>query len=299
MKNITNVAEATSEIEELQFIEMTPACARDLTDRINKTSEDLAGMLQRAHDGKAWQALGYATWNDYVAGELKFSKQQSFRLLDMANIRKELAESPIGDSIPLPTKEAVTRELKKVDPAKRPKVYEVAVVANDGKEPTVKQIAEAVLEVMPPEAKSSEPKPESHQPSIKEMDKTAYLAIRSLGEKVMPLIKSADTLDECSTAQSYFDNCYAELKYFLRQVNTAKDRVVTRVRSEKRVEELKSLIGKKVESAHTTLIGKKDEIEGKEITLLKITGLKALIECEGKKLTRPVLDIQPIKEAGQ
>jgi N6-adenosine-specific RNA methylase IME4 len=130
-----------------ESIEMTRTCAKDLTARINSASEDLAGMLKRAHDEKAWQALGYDDWKSYVKAELKFSEQRSFQLLDFATIRAELADSTIVESKNLPTAEGVTRELKKVEPEQRPAVYAAAVEAADGKRPTAKQVQAAAFEV--------------------------------------------------------------------------------------------------------------------------------------------------------
>ena len=63
---------------------MTRECAQDLTKQINRASEDLAGMLKRAHDEGAWQALGYETWNAYVKAEIKLCKSRVFQLLDHA-----------------------------------------------------------------------------------------------------------------------------------------------------------------------------------------------------------------------
>ena len=128
--------------ENARGISMTRSCAADLTKQINSASEDLAGMLKRAHDEKAWQALGYETWNAYVKAEIKLCKSRVFQLLDYETIRQELSESTIVD-LPLPTKEAVTRELKKVEPADRPAVYAAAVEAAGGQQPTAKQVEAA------------------------------------------------------------------------------------------------------------------------------------------------------------
>ena len=108
---------------------MTRSCARDLTARINSTSEDLAGMLKRAHDEKAWQALGYDTWNAYVKAEIKLCKSRVFQLLDHAEIKGELEKSNMLDSATLPTSSRVTDELKAVPAADRPAVYAAAVEA--------------------------------------------------------------------------------------------------------------------------------------------------------------------------
>jgi hypothetical protein len=122
---------------------LTPTAARDLTDRINTASEDLAAMLQRAHDGKAWQALGHRSWKDYLAAEIKLSKQHAHRLLAFAETRDEIQKSPMGD-LPMPKSERQVRALVTLPPQERPKVYKVAVEAAGGGTPTAKQVEAAV-----------------------------------------------------------------------------------------------------------------------------------------------------------
>jgi len=138
-------AEATSD----SFLEMTESCARDLTERINTGAEDLAGMLKRAHDEKAWAALGYESWQAYTLAEIKLSKSRIFQLLDYEEIRQELKESTMVDSSSL--NERAARALKKVEPSKRPEVFANAVKLADGEPPTAKQVA-AAAEGVPPAA---------------------------------------------------------------------------------------------------------------------------------------------------
>jgi len=147
---------AVINIEATTLVTMTRTCARDLTDRINSTSEDLAGMIQRAHDERAWEALGYSTWNEYVDIELRMSKQQSFRLLDFAKISQQIAESPIGDPLPAPSSESIVRPLKKVAPGKRVEVY-AAAVEKAGGAPTAAQVHEVVQELVPGTVKAASP----------------------------------------------------------------------------------------------------------------------------------------------
>jgi hypothetical protein len=47
--------------------------ARAVTDRIRTKMGDLMGEIAKAHIGRAWLALGYATWNDYVKGEFDYA----------------------------------------------------------------------------------------------------------------------------------------------------------------------------------------------------------------------------------
>jgi len=137
--------------------EMTESCARDLTDRINTASKDLAGMLQRARDEKAWAALGYETWKAYVAAEIKLSKSRVYQLLDYEEMRQDLAESTLVDSSALT--ERAARELKKVKPSKRPAVLANAVKLAGGEQPRAKQITEAAEEVISPDAAGISPAP--------------------------------------------------------------------------------------------------------------------------------------------
>jgi hypothetical protein len=130
-------------LETPSSFELTPTAARDITDRINKASEDLATMLQSAHDGKAWLALGYRSWKDYLAAEIKLSKQHAHRLLTFAQTREEIEKSPVGD-LPLPTSERQVRALGTMPPQDRPGVYAKAVEAAGGAIPTAKQVEDAV-----------------------------------------------------------------------------------------------------------------------------------------------------------
>ena len=209
---------------ELSFseIEMTRSCAKDLTDRINSTSEDLAGMLKRAHDEKAWQALGYETWNAYVKAEIKLCKSRVFQLLDYETIRQELAESTIVD-LPLPTKEAVTRELKKAPPAERAEKYAKAVVLSGGKEPTAKTIKAVVEQQEQPikqaQARVIEGEVVRKTSTLKELDKTASTAVRALCEAAIRSIKGNVTLEACSSASDWLIECECEISIFHKQLD--------------------------------------------------------------------------------
>lgn len=64
--------------------------ARELTDRIRGTAENLWGLLAEAHSRGAWKALGYATWESYTSDEFGMSRGQAYRLLDQANVVAQL-----------------------------------------------------------------------------------------------------------------------------------------------------------------------------------------------------------------
>jgi hypothetical protein len=63
--------------------------ARELTDRIRRASETagrVCSLLVEAHQRRAWSALGYHTWADYVRLEFRLSRSRSYELLDQGRV---------------------------------------------------------------------------------------------------------------------------------------------------------------------------------------------------------------------
>ena len=79
-----------------QAVALSETQARTLTERIRKAGEDFGTLLLEAHEGRAWETLGYATWGDYVAGEFTFTRGQSYRLLATATVEKHTGEHVAG-----------------------------------------------------------------------------------------------------------------------------------------------------------------------------------------------------------
>lgn len=91
----------------------TPDEARKLTDDIKGAAERVWSLLLEAHERKAWSALGYATWADYVGAEFDMSRGHAYRLIDQARVIREIEQvvSPYGDTtVSLP--EATARDIK-------------------------------------------------------------------------------------------------------------------------------------------------------------------------------------------
>jgi hypothetical protein len=91
--------------------QLDPRQARDLTERIKVGLEHVSTLLLHAHDGRAWTALGYSTWGEYVTREFRFTKQRSFQLLDHARFVRAL-EDAAGRSTAVDLPERVSRDLK-------------------------------------------------------------------------------------------------------------------------------------------------------------------------------------------
>ena len=67
--------------------------ARDLCHKIREGMGDLCLLVWRAHEGRAWVALGYKTWDQFVRAELGFSRSRSYQLVDQGCIVATLEEA--------------------------------------------------------------------------------------------------------------------------------------------------------------------------------------------------------------
>lgn len=72
---------------------ISPDEARRLTDRIRDSVEATWALLLEAHEQKAWAALGYATWAEYVSAEFNMSRRHSYRLLDHGRVVRAIEEA--------------------------------------------------------------------------------------------------------------------------------------------------------------------------------------------------------------
>lgn len=72
---------------------MDKAEAQAITDRIRNAVDSLGALVEKAHDRRAWKALGYKTWEAYVSAEFGFTRQRSYQLLDQGRVAKALGEA--------------------------------------------------------------------------------------------------------------------------------------------------------------------------------------------------------------
>lgn len=87
--------------------------ARHLTDNIRTTAGLLFTLLARAHKGRAWVALGYSTFADYVHEEFDMSRSRAYQILDQATVVAAIEEAT-PDGTPLAITEAAARDLKTI-----------------------------------------------------------------------------------------------------------------------------------------------------------------------------------------
>lgn len=85
--------------------------AEALTEHIRSTADVLYVLLSRAHAGKAWEALGYKSFAEYVKEEFDISRSRAYQLLDQAKVVAEIsAVAPEGTDVRI--SEAAARDLK-------------------------------------------------------------------------------------------------------------------------------------------------------------------------------------------
>jgi hypothetical protein len=118
MTEVSIVGSASMDAESIIdiAIDKTPLStdqARQLTHSIRDAAEVIWILIARAHAGKAWKALGYDSWEEYVKSEFNMSRSRSYQLLDQAKVISAIEDAmPEGTNINLT--EAAARELRAV-----------------------------------------------------------------------------------------------------------------------------------------------------------------------------------------
>lgn len=131
-------------MSELATVELSYEEASAITQAIRETTDAVYDLIKRAHDGKAWKALGHPNWEEYVRLEFQMSRRQSYRLLDYAAVREALC--PNGH---IPT-EGQARPLAQLEtPEQQREAWTKATeaAAAEGKPVTAKHVAAAAEEV--------------------------------------------------------------------------------------------------------------------------------------------------------
>lgn len=106
MGEITTVEVVDVEVEVL----MTKEEAVELTQSIQSTTTALYVLIKKAHDNKAWLAMGYDSWASYIENEFNFSRARSYQLINQANVIEEINEA---SGVELYITEREARSIKK------------------------------------------------------------------------------------------------------------------------------------------------------------------------------------------
>jgi hypothetical protein len=173
----------------------------DIFDRVH----GVAQLILEARNRRAWQALGYSTWEQYVKKEFALSRSRSYQLIDQALVvtsLREAADSVIGAldrRLPTPTIEVTpgptpinisAREVQRLKPQIPEAQAEVARLVSEGTHP-----AQAINEVVeqfgsPPQGVPALVEPAETPPKVTRLKAsdihTGFLAINLKPQRSKP-----------------------------------------------------------------------------------------------------------------
>jgi hypothetical protein len=114
---IQNDANGNEVVTEINFSspELDEQSARAITESIKTTANMMYLLVKRAHAGKAYKALGYTSFKEYVETEFGFSKVYAYRLLNQASFI-EAIEAKVPEGTEIHISEPVSTKLKKALP---------------------------------------------------------------------------------------------------------------------------------------------------------------------------------------
>jgi hypothetical protein len=184
--------------------------ARAMTDEIKYDAEQLWLKLVELYNGGAHRALGYRSWRAYCAAEFQMGEKAAYRLLGAGQVMDDLHSGvrsevrPNGQTSrpPLPTSEAVARELRPVHgehgPAAVREAWEQAV-QEFGPKPTAAQVRDVV------QREGAPPKPPRPTPSW-------VARARTLAEDLQDIANLGPDPDRVTGALSLIDDVKRDLE---------------------------------------------------------------------------------------
>jgi HPt (histidine-containing phosphotransfer) domain-containing protein len=200
--------------------------ARALTDRIGATASNLCSLLLEAQQRKAWKALGYANWQQYVEAEFRKTRQWAHLLMNQARVIQQLGEAA-GTSTMVDITERVARELKPHMPKVTAKIREL-IDAGEKPDDVVRTVigaARSQLEGQPQPVAAERVKPE---PSREERDRLIKIQVDDASNdlaEATAFFKVNDIVVELEHAHRRISQLEAEIE------SLTKDDVAAEVRS--------------------------------------------------------------------
>lgn len=89
-------------MNEIITIKMTLDEARQCVNEIKAGINDVGKKLLQLYEGEGWRVLGYATWRECAQVEFGFKQSHAYRLLEFAEVTRNIEFSPIGEKQILP-----------------------------------------------------------------------------------------------------------------------------------------------------------------------------------------------------
>lgn len=113
---------------------MTFEEARRCADEVKVGMFNIGKKLLELYEGDGWEVLGYTSWRECAQIEFGFKQSHVYRLLDAAEVERNIENSPIGEKYSSPMGESVLRPLSKLPADLQPVAWQQAVeTATNGK----------------------------------------------------------------------------------------------------------------------------------------------------------------------
>lgn len=182
--------------DDLDF-EMSEAKAREVTDAIRAAASATYILLAQAHAGKAYKALGYDTWADYVKNEFDISASRSYQLLDLSKAVQMIeAVTPAGTDVKLT--EAQARDIKR----ELPKITEQIREETEGLNPNeAAHVVDNIVEDIRDQQKADAKAIEEREKNLADAEQEGYQK---------GIEAAADAMLEADAAGSMTDNADSE-----------------------------------------------------------------------------------------
>lgn len=198
-----------------------------LTGKIKTASDSLWSLLLEAHDGKAWQAMGYASWEAYIGAEFDMSRRQSYRLLDHGRVTQAIqAASGVTHG-----SQITERQARDIKPVVKEVAAEIRAKVEAGADPI--QTTYAVIEAKRTEVKSEPAKPSKPAKaapaieSLLEENATLREALQESRDNASELAGLLESYDAVTAGEHAAAKEMARLRAQLRTVEATRDQWMT------------------------------------------------------------------------
>lgn len=177
--------------------EMNEEQAREITEAIRSAVTATYILLAQAHKNKAYKALGYDTWADYISAEFDFSTQRSYQLLNLNKVIESIeAAAPEGTKVKLT--EAQARDLKRELPKITEQIREETV---DLEPEEAEDVIDSIINDAREQQKADQKVVDAKEKQLEEAEMDGYhrgleAAADSLLEADMPTNMSSSADDE-------------------------------------------------------------------------------------------------------
>ena len=110
---------------------LTTKQARALTDKISRKMGEMWPLMREAYERKAWDALGYTSWREYVTKEFNVSQSRAYQLLDQARVVALIQDAANSTEV-----EISEREARAIKPVLREVTEEIKARIEAGEAPS-------------------------------------------------------------------------------------------------------------------------------------------------------------------